>query len=74
MSREKWSLEIYRVGDTSSSLISAHKFNSLASLRIAIVENRGMTFIVREPTHATAADRITLLDLRAQGFSISIAA
>jgi hypothetical protein len=29
---------------------------------------------VREPTHAAAADRMTLLDLRAQGFNISIAA
>lgn len=74
MSREKWLLEIYRVGDALSSLISTHEFNSLASLRVAIVENRGMTFIVRQPTHATAADRITLLDLRAQGFDISIVA
>jgi hypothetical protein len=72
MSREKWLLKIYRAADASTSLISTHEFNGLASLRIAIVENRGMTFIVRQPTHATAADRITLLDLRAQAFNISI--
>jgi hypothetical protein len=74
MSHEKWLLEIYRVEDASSSLISTHEFNSLASLRITIVENAGMRFIVREPARATAADRLTLLDLRAQGFNISIAA
>jgi hypothetical protein len=71
MSHDKWILDIYREGD-SNAPIASHEFNSLASLRIAIVENRGMTFIVREPPHATAADRTTLLDLRAQGFDISI--
>ena len=72
MNREKWLLEIYRIGDASPSL--THEFNSLTSLRIAIVENRGMKFVVREPTHATASDRSTLLDLRAQGFDIAIRA
>ena len=74
MSHEKWLLEIYRVEDASSSLISPHEFNSLALLRITVVENAEMRFTVRQPAHATAADRITLLDLRAQGFNICIAA
>jgi hypothetical protein len=70
MSREKWVLEIYRPQTGANVSISTHEFQSLASLRIAIV---GRAFIVREPTHVTAADRTTLLDLRAQGFNISIA-
>ena len=73
MSREKWVLEIYRPQTGANVSISTHEFQSLASLRIAIVETRGRAFIVREPTHVTAADRTTLLDLRAQGFNISIA-
>ena len=31
-----------------------------------------MIFVVREPIHATAADRATLIDLRTQGFDIAI--
>jgi hypothetical protein len=72
MSHDKWRLEIYRRQGTLSSLISTHEFNSVASLRIAIVENGGMMFLVREPSDATTADRSTLLDLRAQGFDISL--
>lgn len=72
MSRDKWKLEIYRRQGTLNALVSTHEFNSVASLRIAIVENGGMTFIVREPSDATTADRTTLLDLRAQGFDIAI--
>ena len=63
----------WSTGDTSSS-IECHEFNSLASLRITIVENRGMTFVIREPAHATVTDRKTLLDLIAQGFDIAIRA
>ena len=70
----KWVLEIYRRAGDPSSLSATHEFNSLASVRIAIVENRGMKFVVREPAHTTAADRTTLLDLRAQGFDIAIRA
>jgi hypothetical protein len=68
MTPEKWVLEIYR----GHSLISRLEFDSIPALRTAVVENRGRMFIVRAPTHATAADRITLLDLRAQGFDIAI--
>jgi hypothetical protein len=70
MTRDKWILEIYR--PASKSPMATHEFNSLASLRIAIVENLGNAFVVRAPEHATAADRTTLLDLRAQGFDIAI--
>ena len=72
MSSDMWVLEIYRSASDPGSLIETHEFNSLASLRIAIVENRGMIFVVREPIHATAADRATLIDLRTQGFDIAI--
>ena len=72
MSRDRWVLEIYRDAGPPANLIATHEFNSLASLRITVVENRGMTFIVREPVHAAASDRNTLLDLRAQGFDIAI--
>jgi hypothetical protein len=66
MSRDGWMLEIYRRAGDPGSLAATLEFNSLSSLRITIVENRGMVFVVREPVHATATDRKTLLDLRAQ--------
>ncbi len=71
MIADRWTLEIYRHAGDPSSLIATHEFNSLASLRITIVENRGMAFVIREPAHSTAMDRKTLLDLRAQGFDIA---
>lgn len=72
MIADKWTLEIYRLASDPASLIATHEFNSLSSLRITIVENRGMSFVVREPPHAAATDRTTLLDLRAQGFDIAV--
>jgi hypothetical protein len=74
MSRDRWTLEIYRRVSDPGSIVATHEFNSLASLRITIVENRGMVFVVQAPKHATAADRKTLLDLRAQGFDIAMRA
>lgn len=74
MSRDRWTLEIYRRNADPGSLVATHEFNSLASLRITIVENRGMVFVVEAPMHATASDRKTLLDLRAQGFDIALRA
>ena len=71
MSREKWLLEIYRAnGDRD--LIATMQFESFPLLRIAVVENRGKSFIVEPPSQASAADRIALLDLRAQGFNIAL--
>ncbi len=74
MIADRWTLEIHRGAGEPGSLIATHEFNSLASLRITIVENRGMAFVIREPAHATATDRKTLLDLRAQGFDIAMRA
>ena len=72
MSSEKWTLEIYQPEEAANSPAATCEFNSLASLRITIVENRGMTFVVKAPAHVTAEDRTTLLDLRAQGFDIAV--
>jgi hypothetical protein len=57
----------------TDALVATHDFHDLISVRIAIIENRGRSFVVREPLHATPQDWITLLDLRAQGFDIKIA-
>ena len=67
MTREMWGLEIYRQQGNTDALVATHDFHSLISLRIAIIENRGISFVVREPAHATPQ-----LDLRAQGFDIKI--
>jgi uncharacterized protein (UPF0128 family) len=48
------------------------EFDSLPLLRIALAENRDKRFIIEPPANATAEDRITLLDLRAQGFDIAV--
>ena len=71
MSREKWLLEIYGANG-GRDLIATMLFESLPPLRIAVVENRGKRFIVELPSQASAADRIALLDLRAQGFNIAL--
>jgi hypothetical protein len=63
----------YRQQGNTNALVATHDFHNLISLRIAITENRGRSFVVREPLHATPQDRITLLDLRAQSFDIKIA-
>lgn len=65
-----WALEIYHAG--SRDLIATMEFDSLRQLQIAVVKDRGKKFVVEPPIHATAADRVTLLDLRSQGFDIAI--
>ena len=65
--------DIYRQQGNTDALVATHDFHNLISLRVAIIEHRGRSFVVREPLHATTQDRITLLDLRAQGFDIKIA-
>jgi hypothetical protein len=55
---------------TSSPL----EFESLPQLRIALANIHDHKFIVGSPANATAADRSTLLDMRDQGFNISIRA
>jgi hypothetical protein len=47
-----------------------HEFNDFASLRTKIVENRGRTFLVGSPDHATSNDFQSLLDLRSEGFKV----
>jgi hypothetical protein len=71
MSREIWVLEIYRSGG-GGDRIATLEFAALPLLRIALSENRGKKFIVEMPADVTAADRTTLLDLRAQGFDIAV--
>ena len=70
MSREKLMLEIYRA--ETSEHVATMEFDSLPLLRVALAENRDKKFIIEPPTNATAEDRITLLDLRAQGFDIAV--
>jgi hypothetical protein len=71
MSQKQWMLKIYQSGGEGDR-IATMEFATLPLLRIAIAENRGKKFTVEPPAHATAADRITLLDLRAQGFDIAV--
>lgn len=68
--RAKWALEIHEETAGTGSLISSHEFGDLPSLRSKMVENRGRTFLVRAPSHATQGDFVSLLDLRHQGFRI----
>lgn len=69
-SGDNWKLEVYE--DAEASPIATREFDNLATLRIAIIESQGKRFIVQSPSYATAADRNTLLDLRSQGFDISM--
>jgi hypothetical protein len=69
--REKWVLEIHRALGGGGP-IATEEFESLSLLRAAIIETHDKKFIVEPPARATAADRITLLDMRAQGFDIAI--
>jgi len=71
MTREMWGLEIYRQQGNTDALVATHDFHSICRSEV-IIENRGRSFVVREPAHATPQDRVTLLDLRAQGFDIKI--
>jgi hypothetical protein len=59
MSRKMWELDIYRQQGNTDALVATHDFHNLISVRIAIIENRGRSFVVREPLHATPQDRIT---------------
>jgi len=70
MASDHWKLEVYE--DVEASPIATREFDNLAMLRIAIIESHGKRFVVQSPSNATAADRNTLLDLRSQGFDISM--
>ena len=57
MSRKMWELDIYRQQGNTDALVATHNFHNLISLRIAIIEHRGRSFVVREPLHTTTQDR-----------------
>jgi hypothetical protein len=73
MSGNKWILEVYLVGKASEDRpVITLEFENLPQLRIALTNIPNHKYIVEMPAGATAADRVTLLDLRAQGFDIAI--
>jgi len=73
MSGNKWILEVYLVRNASSDHpVITLEFEHLPQLRIALTNIPDHKYIVEMPASATAADRIALLDLRAQGFDIAI--
>jgi len=73
MSGNKWILEVYPVRRASEDHpVITLEFENLPQLRIALTNIPNHKYIVEMPAGATAADRVTLLDLRAQGFDIAI--
>jgi hypothetical protein len=73
MSGNKWILEVYLVRKASADHpVITLEFENLPQLRIALTNIPNHKYVVEMPTSATAADRITLLDLRAQGFDIAV--
>ena len=73
MSGNKWILEVYLVRTASEDPpVITLEFDNLPQLRIALKTFPDHKYIVEMPAIATAADRVALLDLRAQGFDIAI--
>jgi hypothetical protein len=73
MRGNEWTLEVYLVRNASNEHpVDTMEFESLPQLRIALANIPNHKYIVEMPASATAADRIALLDLRAQGFDIAI--
>ena len=73
MSVNKWILEVYPVRRASEDHpVITLEFDNLPQLRIALNNFPDHKYIVEMLAGATAADRIALLDLRAQGFDIAI--
>jgi hypothetical protein len=73
MSGNKWILEVYPVRRASKDHpVITLEFDNLPQLRIALNNFPDHKYIVEMPASATAADRVALLDLRAQGFDIAI--
>ena len=52
--------------------ITTAEFENLSLLRTAIAETHDKKFIVGLPAHVAAADRLTRLDLSAQGIDIAV--
>ena len=64
---------VYLVRKTSEDHpVITLEFENLPQLRIALTNIPNHKYIVEMPAGATAADRVTLLDLRARGFDIAI--
>jgi hypothetical protein len=72
MSGSKWILEVYLVLSVSETPVLTLEFDNLPQLRLALANIPGHKYIVKMPASSSAADRIALLDLRAQGFDIAI--
>jgi hypothetical protein len=73
MSGNRWILEVYLVRTASEDPpVITLEFENLPQLRIALANIPNHKYIVKMPASATAADRVALLDLRAQGFDIAI--
>ena len=71
MSERKWILEVYQATSAGDNQVISLEFESLPQLRLALTTMHDHKFIVEIPSDATAADRNTLLDMRAQGFDIA---
>jgi hypothetical protein len=69
-----WELRSHRAVDLNSTpeLDRRYDLREMGARNLPGGENHGRVFVVSVPAHATAADRITLLDLRAQGVDIAI--
>jgi hypothetical protein len=73
MRGNEWTLEVYLVRNAGNEHpVVTLEFENLPQLRIALASIPNHKYIVEMPASATAADRIALLDLRAQGFDIAI--
>jgi hypothetical protein len=72
MSAGRWILEVYRAETAGDDYVETFEFENLPQLRIALGSIPDRKFVVKMPAGATAADRNTLLDMRARGFRIAI--
>ena len=66
----KWKLQIIDQTRRPEELLASVEFDDFPSLRLKIVEHRGMTYRVRLPDHASQIEMAGLLDLRSQGFKV----
>jgi hypothetical protein len=67
-----WILELHIEKRSANSLIMKREFRHLPALQLAIMENRGRSYVIVPPPSMTAGDRTALLDMRANGFEIEI--
>src|SRR3954467_2531878 len=72
MSGSKWILEVYLVLSVSENPVITLEFDDLPQLRLALTNIPDHKYIVEIPASASAADRIALLDLRAQSAAMPV--